>query len=155
MAYYEDLSTYRYFNEDVALNIGWLSKEHPFPTGSVPEELLPKLAACLDYPVNQTRGLHGCDFCEDAFSYYEENSRVGSAEFRIFAEDGTVYAAPTLLHHYIEKHNYRPPQAFIDAVLWGPVPPDPAFRARLDAGGYSYDDVPTFRAKYPQYFQKD
>lgn len=152
MTYYADLSAYRYFSDDRALNIGWLSGEHAFPQGDVPAELLPRLAACLDYPVNQTRGLHSCEFCEDGSAYFKQNNAIGSAEFRIFAEDGTVYAAPTLLHHYIEAHGYKPPQAFVDAVLQCPVPPDPAFRARLDAGGYSYDDVPAFRAKYPQYF---
>ena len=27
------------------------------------------------------------------------------------------YACPSLVIHYIEKHDYRPPDAFIDAVM--------------------------------------
>jgi hypothetical protein len=38
--------------------------------------------------------------------------------------DGTRYAAPFLVEHYVTIHQYAPPQAFIDAVLrtamdWG------------------------------------
>ncbi|MCE7008074.1 hypothetical protein LWC34_35415 [Kibdelosporangium philippinense] len=28
-----------------------------------------------------------------------------------------IYAAPSLLPYYVEAHEYRPPQAFVDAVL--------------------------------------
>ena len=30
---------------------------------------------------------------------------------------GRVYAAPTLIWHYVTEHGYRPPDEFIDAVL--------------------------------------
>ncbi len=30
---------------------------------------------------------------------------------------GKVYAAPSLVHHYVVAHDYRPPDEFIAAVL--------------------------------------
>jgi hypothetical protein len=31
--------------------------------------------------------------------------------------DGQLFAAPTLIVHYVDAHRYRPTDAFIDAVL--------------------------------------
>jgi hypothetical protein len=31
--------------------------------------------------------------------------------------NGKTYSSPTLIVHYIDAHNYRPPQEFIDAVM--------------------------------------
>lgn len=28
-----------------------------------------------------------------------------------------IYASPTLMYHYIEKHHYLPPQDYIDSVI--------------------------------------
>ena len=38
-------------------------------------------------------------------------------EFHVQAKDGTIYSAPTLILHYIDEHNYLPPEGFIDALL--------------------------------------
>ena len=43
--------------------------------------------------------------------------------------------APTLIFHYVQRHHYRPPQAFVTALLRGPAPPDPAYFARLQQLG--------------------
>jgi hypothetical protein len=41
------------------------------------------------------------------------------------AGSGKVYAAPTLVHHYVVAHDYRPPDEFIAAVLaWDERSPD-------------------------------
>ncbi len=29
---------------------------------------------------------------------------------------GKVYAAPTLIYHYMKNHNYRPPNEFLEAL---------------------------------------
>ena len=36
---------------------------------------------------------------------------------RVWGKDGNVYAAPSLIFHYILQHGYQPPQEFIDAVM--------------------------------------
>ncbi|MCX7805518.1 MAG: hypothetical protein N3A38_10060 [Planctomycetota bacterium] len=38
-------------------------------------------------------------------------------EIRVLGRDGKIYAAPTLIYHYVVAHKYRPPQEFIDAVM--------------------------------------
>ena len=40
---------------------------------------------------------------------------VGNGEIRIADEDGLVFAAPTMILHYIVEHRYLPPDAFIEA----------------------------------------
>jgi hypothetical protein len=42
---------------------------------------------------------------------------VGDAEVRVRASNGTVYAAPNLIVHYVAEHKYRPPDAFLGAVI--------------------------------------
>ena len=113
--YYEDLTPYEYgCNTKNVFNIGWLEKGHEFPTGDFPEKervlykLKNKKKAWL------CKGSHECDFCEK--SPYKNGIRTrgpnGNGEYRF-----GKYSAPALIRHYIKKHNYKPPQEFIDAVI--------------------------------------
>ena len=43
--------------------------------------------------------------------------RVGNGEVHIAGQEGTVYAAPTMIVHYVQKHGYCPPTEFIDALV--------------------------------------
>ena len=45
---------------------------------------------------------------------------LGSAELRLVGRDGAVYAAPDLVLHYVEHHNYLPPHEFVEAVMLSP-----------------------------------
>jgi hypothetical protein len=123
MTYYADLTPYRYFDgEPDAVNVGWLEPDHAYATGEPPEGLVERLAELADDRVNQTRGYHFCGFCvrkaqDEAgeggwFAYVPR----GSAEFRVHADDA-VYAAPTMIVHYVADHGYLPPQQFCEAVL--------------------------------------
>lgn len=117
MSYYADLTPYNYFAyTEKELNVGWLSKDHEFNKGDVPSGFIEKLKVYgeREYRIHQTKGFHGCDFCAD--------KHHGSNEIRIVGSDGIVYACPKLIIHYIEIHNYLPPQEFIDAVMNGPEP---------------------------------
>ena len=42
---------------------------------------------------------------------------LGHAEFWVPKDDGSYYVSPSLLLHYIETHNYVPPQEYIDRVI--------------------------------------
>jgi hypothetical protein len=42
---------------------------------------------------------------------------MGNGEIRVPGLSGVVYVAPVLVAHYVEAHNYRPPDEFIQAVL--------------------------------------
>jgi hypothetical protein len=125
--YYPDLTPYDYGTTEYkdALNIGWIEMGREFPTGDFPEkqELLRKLKE--KRIENKYRGWHDCDFCE----CYEDKidstgnigtflifDRTGNGEY-IVQWNGKTYAAPMLVVHYIDSHNYRPPQEFIDAVM--------------------------------------
>ena len=104
MAFFADLTPYLYFRSEgsgqCTVNIGWLDRTHPFPTGETTEEFRAKLGQLCQRRVNQTRGFHLCPFCAG-----RERPR-SSAEMRV-AGNGKVYAAPSLVHHYVVVHSYR------------------------------------------------
>lgn len=121
--YFEDLTKYHYMAEEDSFNIGWLETGHLFHQGSVPEEFMDRLWAYLRYPVHVCRGFHVCDLCKEhhtnvsVVEYKGQKREVGYYEIRVWGKDGSVYAAPSLIVHYILQHQYQPPQKFIDAVL--------------------------------------
>jgi hypothetical protein len=114
MAFFEDLTPYTYLHPEEeapgTVNIGWLAPDHPFPTSPTSEEFRSKLGRLCEWRVNQTRGRHGCYFCK------AREHPASSSEMRV-AGNGKVYAAPSLVHHYVVAHDYRPPDEFIAAVL--------------------------------------
>jgi hypothetical protein len=117
MAFYEDLSPYNYnHHSKKELNIGWLQKNQPFISGESPTGFIDKLNLYLhsDFTLFHCLGDHDCEFCNECES--------ACCEIRVVSVDGKIYAAPELIKHYIEVHNYLPPQEFIDAVMNGPAP---------------------------------
>jgi hypothetical protein len=128
MAYYPDLSHYVYgrtFPEAHILNVGWLSKEKPYERGPSPQWLGSRLRDRIAAPVNLYRGYHACEFCPEpskkklpggieTFDYPEE--MLGNGEIRVRALDGKIYVSPVLILHYIDSHDYLPPEVFLDAV---------------------------------------
>ncbi len=138
MAYYSDLSPYRYLSSDggpTTLNVGWLDKHHVYPQSKVPDGFVEQLWRFCCKPVLPMRGLHECDFCPIADKYVverygTEERKLGSAQIRVFGQDDVVYAAPDMIYHYVVRHQYCPPSEFIQAVLEGPLPGTPAFRDR-------------------------
>jgi len=120
--YYKDLTLYKYGHRyPDSLNIGWLEKGHEFPTGNFPEkEEVLKILKSMEI-LNMYKGWHSCDYCNP----YEKTKdgrtliikdRNGNGEYHV-SLNGQKYQAPILIVHYIESHNYKPPQEFIDAVL--------------------------------------
>lgn len=133
MAYYRDLTPYSYSFERVrgvsseevrgALNVGWLSRRNLFFSRSqIPLAAVDRLKGLALQFFGQTRGYHSCPFCP--FRPYGGISAVidgrevvlGSAEIVVRSKQGVTYVAPNLIIHYIEKHSYRPPQEFLDAL---------------------------------------
>src|SRR5215470_9027584 len=110
MTYIPDLSPYNYRafpREPKLLAVGWLDSTIPYPKGSVAKSSISKLIRCAAQPVNLTRGFHVCQFCNTARS---------KGEIRVVGANGIVYAAPVLISHYIEKHEYKPPDQFLEAL---------------------------------------
>ncbi|MCG8915630.1 hypothetical protein L6E12_07510 [Actinokineospora sp. PR83] len=127
---YPDLSAYEYGDLAPpwthAFNVGWLG-----PDDEVGSDVAPEFADALHrivyaYEVNVTRGLHMCPFCGDDDGFWIQpvpgipgsKHFLGHAEAHFEGPDGTVYAAPSLIAHYVGEHGYLPPQRFVDAVLW-------------------------------------
>jgi hypothetical protein len=111
MSYFKDLSDYSYFrsgNRPTTKNVGRLDSAHEFPKTVPTEELLDLIWHYCKFSVAQTRGIHECEMCASNTSHYVlRNGQplfLGSAEIRVFAEDGFIYAAPTLVYHYVSVH---------------------------------------------------
>jgi hypothetical protein len=124
LSYYPDLSPYAYAykTSEVALNVGWLSGQHPYPTGPTPDGLVKRLLKHARKPVQLTRGRHVCELCGERRETIRMQSGLrpvwlGNGEIRVTGEHDTVYAAPTMIAHYVAEHDYLPPKVFVDAVL--------------------------------------
>jgi hypothetical protein len=127
--YFPDLTPYEYGHDEPktsVVNVGWLSIEQPFNKGRCTAEFLGKLASLVENPVNLYRGSHLCEFCpappvvlsKGGIPMLSPTQEItGNGEIRVRGEDGVIYVAPVLVLHYIKLHDYRPPEAFINAVL--------------------------------------
>ena len=122
MAYFPDLSPYEYSRGGTGLiNIGWLCRSEPFPKGTVEPRILAKIGELCGSPSHRTRGYHPCPWCEtfvkEAYLGDGQPRPLGDAEIHISAGGiHRIYGAPTLIYHYILRHQYLPPLEFLDAV---------------------------------------
>jgi len=167
MSYFKDLSDYAYlpdsrpeitriawfglnpetsFSPPRVKNVGWLGRGHQFPTQAPPEETLELLWDYCAISVNQTRGVHPCDFCLDHERYLHRHAErngqrklLGSAEIRVFGANGDVYAAPTLVYHYVSVHSYSPPHEFVLAMKEGSKPATPEYFRKLEKLGLEWN----------------
>jgi hypothetical protein len=129
MTYFEDLSKYEYHRgvdyREGTKNIGWLAAGHAFRIEEPTDAVLEGLWQFCKVSIAQTRGWHQCEFCsEDSFSAERNGEKLalGTSEIRVFSKNDTIYAAPTLIYHYVERHHYKPPDEFLRAMLDGPAP---------------------------------
>lgn len=121
---FKDLTPYVYLTPKrkpllTVLNVGWLDRWHLTTSGPVDAAVVEKLTAMIDHQgtrVNQTRGVHDCPWCKTIIKM-PDGSYLGTAEIWVPGQDGIVYAAPTLITHYITNHDYQPPAEFVAAVI--------------------------------------
>ncbi|MFJ7905388.1 hypothetical protein [Kitasatospora sp. NPDC096204] len=108
------------------VNVGWLAAGHPYTEEPPSEDLVQKLAQLRRLQgVNETMSPFHCEFCPPCDTVEANPGPLpgnrehsdGFGEIRVPGSPGTVFAAPTLISHYVADHHYRPPQEFIDAVL--------------------------------------
>ncbi|MCS0639351.1 hypothetical protein NX801_27680 [Streptomyces sp. LP05-1] len=122
MTYYPDLSPYTYDPTDKEmLNIGWLSREHSYPTGATPDGLVYALIELAKNKTNMQRGMHFCDLCPDFETAQLHTFRgkvfIGSGEIRLTDRQGVTFSSPAMIVHYVEDHAYLPPEDYCTAVL--------------------------------------
>lgn len=139
MAYYPDLTPYHYISpkplKDV-LTVGWLAAGHEFRTGPTPAGLRANLEDLMwTHFASPMLGIHACELCHGSdpreppdIIKVERDGNVaylGGGEIWVPSVDRTlIYAAPTLILHYIDAHAYLPPDEFIAAVRAEPVNSD-------------------------------
>lgn len=139
--YFEDLSHYRYYTPkpfcDV-WNIGWLDRDHEYSLGSVDNTTIGIIRDLVfgEYPrvrphVNVIRGNHPCNLCElaELIPAREAELVAGSSELWIPCRNG-IFAAPSMLLHYLSYHNYKPPAAFLEALA--NLPPENPFDGQME-----------------------
>jgi hypothetical protein len=138
VAYLPDMSDYNYlaeFTRPGTKAVGWLEQGHDFHTATPDETMLNALWTFCKVSVAQTRGVHPCPFCKDQLGAEAERDGesllLGTSEIRVFSQDGLIFAAPTLIYHYISHHHYRPPTEFVAALSDGLRPGSPEYFALL------------------------
>jgi hypothetical protein len=62
-------------------------------------------------------GHHRCEFCPSTGPWTLAN--CSNSEIFVPAQ-GVIYVAPAMILHYIEAHEYKPPDEFIDALAGCP-----------------------------------
>ena len=127
--FFADLTPYEYgyaMPRRKILNVGWLARGHVFPKGEVPDSFVTALRRLVASPENLYRGYHTCEFCPDPPIVVDSTGRrvssppgetMGNGEIRVAGTRGQIYVAPVLVAHYVQAHNYLPPEGFIRAVM--------------------------------------
>ena len=148
MAYYPDMSPCPYFGKGTAdklVSVGWLDSEHAIPTGETNELFMDKLIDLLVKPwaPMYLLGYADCPFCAmDSYGVRYKDKKIVVGALNLFVPgDGFLYAAPSMIAHYILVHNYAPPADFRDAVLRCPPMSSPEyFQAIIQHGPASFAD---------------
>jgi hypothetical protein len=148
MAHYSDFSEYCYgrgtFYVPGTVNIGWLGEFPTFDQMEPDEKLLDLVWDYCKISVAQYRGVHECEYCyprrSDVGERHGEMRLLGSAEIRVFGDEGVIYAAPDLIYHYMAIHRYKPPDQFISALISRPHPSSRTHLERLTALGLSWKE---------------
>ena len=152
MTYVEDLSSCEMFAHPDApeqiLAVGWLERGHAYQQGPVREEVVDALITLFVNPwqqpiaVNETQE---CSFCRlskgrDALArIYQKGSMLPisiGGPYLFVPSHRCVYVAPAMILHYIDAHEYEPPQPFCQAFLaCPPMRSVPYFRTLLSTDG--------------------
>ena len=126
MTHFADLSPCSYFPCDAAnklVAVGWLESGCDYTRGFVSEAFFARLTKLLVNPWQAvaTIGWHDCAFCRFSsgprqFTYNNTTITLGINNLFVPADD-CIFVAPSLIVHYIDAHEYSPPQIFQDAVM--------------------------------------
>jgi len=143
IVHFPDLGPCDYFHllDPAPVAVGWLDGEHPYERGSVQPSFLEALARIAQEPWQPFyfMGWHNCELCASASrpgSIEVAGIRVTTGINNVFVPgDGVVYAAPSLILHYIVEHEYLPPLAFQRAVESCPAMGSRAYYDALRAAG--------------------
>ena len=120
MAYCPDLTPCTEVPRTLA--VGWLATGQPFTSGSFPDDAFACLVDLFRSPDLVAFGVHYCELCSPTANDDLDGAGLsgivpdGSTVILVEGADGTVYAAPELIQHYVRDHGYAPPQEFTAAL---------------------------------------
>jgi hypothetical protein len=131
MTYFPDMGTATMIDVGNHIRaVGWLHADRPFSQGPPPPDFVTRLRefAQLWWPSTEALGWglfmggHRCEFCHN----FGAGGNFG-------VPDGDLlFAAPEMIAHYVEHHQYCPPNPFIVAVLNSPLPDTPEYRKAVE-----------------------
>jgi hypothetical protein len=122
--YIEDLDQYEGCNDKERfgmnpLAVAFLQRGQRFETGTTTGKTLALVLKFCDprWTVCAIPQPRNCPLCNSRAAAVLGGREVvlGSAEIRVIGEED-IFAAPDLLYHYIEAHNYMPPPEFLVAL---------------------------------------
>lgn len=131
MAWFQDLEPCTYFGDEYADDlsaVGWLARGKPYASGEVPDEFFFKLGRLLKRPWAPIIfcGSHSCEFCRFTGGVGTRVTTPRWSDVYVPARscvnlfvpgNGTIYVSPESIAHYVDAHEYRPPDEYIAAVL--------------------------------------
>lgn len=134
MTWFEDLSIFTYSSpgeSNVLYAVGWLDSSHPFCRGRVELIVFERLTELLQDPWQPVvaLGSHSCELCQFVpEAHGRRNLLVPGA--------GRIFVCPDLILHYINAHQYRPPEEFCTEVMNCPNTRTMEYKRRLLAEGW-------------------
>jgi hypothetical protein len=135
VAFFGDLEPCTYFGrwEQVLLAIGWLEAGREFSKGPVPDEVFATLVHLLVDPWQPvaSAGRGACSLCRfsdrPAHLSYGGSTIVLGASNLFVPSTSHVFVAPSMIAHYMDAHEYCPPEVFQQAVLRCPEMKSPRY----------------------------
>lgn len=97
--------------------IGYLDITEEYQKGPVSQNFINKLRQVWESGGRlMSCGHHDCEFCIDQDNY--KGRAKGSSEKIIHDNENKIqYIFPEMIFHYIEKHDYQPPEEFVLFIL--------------------------------------
>ncbi len=116
---------YPWPDDDRIVPVGWLTDSEDFDRGKVGFDFVVALFKLLRNPWQPAvaMGFHSCPFCKFSggprtFGMKETNDSVLLGRDNVYVpSEGRILVAPSLVIHYVDSHQYRPPDEFQSAVL--------------------------------------
>lgn len=128
--YFADLSPYSLHLRGAVwpnvLNVGWLDGNHPYERALADPAFVRKLvdviagSSSFDARVGLRRGVEPCSLCgQSPIIVHRGDSEIYLGRSSIWVPSGRsdYVAAPDVVLHYVEQHEYAPPAIFVDAVM--------------------------------------
>ena len=146
--YFEDLSPCAYFGHfrEKLKAVGWLASGHLYPQRQteLSETHFCQLLRLLQCPWEPEHflGSEACRFCL-ATGNYDKRRRLeryglvvhfGVSNLFVPGKD-CVYVAPSMIAHYVDAHNYEPPNEFWEAVMSCPEMGSDSYKQALLING--------------------